>query len=134
MVDFSNIIYLIGDPAAYKVKEAGLYEVTNGKDLIDAIICLASSEQFINDHPDVIDAFNKAQEEISNFMKDNPDETKNIVEKELDIDDKAYNHMYPMYDFSIKISVKDRKGFERSKEFMLENKMIENNFDIEELF
>lgn len=42
--------------------------------------------------------------------------------------------MYPMYYFSIKISDKDRKGFERSKEFMLENKMIENNFDIEELF
>ena len=42
--------------------------------------------------------------------------------------------MYPMYDFSTKITEVDKKGFERTKKFMLDNKMIEKDFDINILF
>lgn len=124
----------IGGPAAYKAKEAGLYEITNGEDLIDAIICVASSEKFAKDHPDVIKAINDAQKEIAEFMEKNKDQTKEIVKKELDLDDKAYDYMFPMYDFSTKITDKDKEGFERTKKFMLDNKMIEKDFDIDLLF
>ena len=124
----------MGGPAAYKAKEAGLYEITNGEDLIDAIICVASSEKFAKDHPDVIKAINDAQKEIAEFMEKNKDQTKEIVKKELDLDDKAYDYMYPMYDFSTKITEDDKKGFERTKKFMLDNKMIEKDFDINLLF
>ena len=60
--------------------------------------------------------------------------TKEIVKKELDLDDKAYDYMFPMYDFSTKITEEDKKGFERTKKFMLDNKMIEKDFDINLLF
>lgn len=125
---------LLGGPTAYKAKENGLHELRNGKDLIDAIICVSSSEKFINDHKDVIQALKKAQGEISNFMKKEADKTRELVKKELDIDDKAYDYMYPMYDFSTEIKESDKKGFERTKDFMLDNKMIENDFAIEDLF
>ena len=125
---------LLGGPAAYQAKEEGLNEVTNGKGLIDAIICVASSEDFIKNHPDVVDAINDAQEEISAFMEENPDEVREIVKKELDLDDKAYDAMYPMYDFSTKLEEEDIKGFERTKDFMLKNGMIENDFDLNEMF
>ncbi|WP_236785962.1 ABC transporter substrate-binding protein [Anaerococcus ihuae] len=134
-LDSGNLdVALLGGPAAYKAKEAGLYEITNGEDLIDAIICVASSEKFAKDHPDVIKALDDAQAEISEFMEDNKDQTKEIVKKELDLDDKAYDYMFPMYDFSTKITDKDKEGFERTKKFMLDNKMIEKDFDINLLF
>ncbi|WP_316244733.1 NrtA/SsuA/CpmA family ABC transporter substrate-binding protein [Anaerococcus hydrogenalis] len=134
-LDSGNLdVALLGGPAAYKAKEAGLHEITNGENLIDAIICVASSEKFTKDHPDVIKALNDAQAEISKFMIENKDQTKEIVKKELDLDDKAYDYMFPMYDFSTKITDKDKEGFERTKKFMLDNKMIEKDFDINLLF
>lgn len=134
-LDSGNLdVALLGGPAAYKAKEAGLYEITNGEDLIDAIICVASSEKFAKDHKDVIKALDDAQAEIAEFMEENKDQTKEIVKKELDLDDKAYDYMFPMYDFSTKITDKDKEGFERTKKFMLDNKMIEKDFDIDLLF
>ena len=134
-LDSGNLdVALLGGPAAYKAKVAGLYEITNGEDLIDAIICVASSEKFVNEHKDVIKAINDAQKEIAEFMEENKDQTKEIVKKELDLDDKAYDYMFPMYDFSTKITDKDKEGFERTKKFMLDNKMIEKDFDINLLF
>ena len=134
-LDSGNLdVALLGGPAAYKAKEAGLYEITNGEDLIDAIICVASSEKFAKEHKDVIKALDDAQAEISEFMEKNKDQTKEIVKKELDLDDKAYDYMFPMYDFSTKITDKDKEGFERTKKFMLDNKMIEKDFDINLLF
>lgn len=134
-LDSGNLdVALLGGPAAYKAKEAGLHEITNGENLIDAIICVASSEKFAKDHPDVIKALDDAQAEISKFMEDEKDQTKEIVKKELDLDDKAYDYMFSMYDFSTKITEKDKEGFERTKKFMLDNKMIEKDFDINLLF
>lgn len=134
-LDSGNLdVALLGGPAAYKAKEAGLHEITNGENLIDAIICVASSEKFAKNHPDVIKALDDAQAEISKFMEDEKDQTKEIVKKELDLDDKAYDYMFPMYDFSTKITEKDKEGFERTKKFMLDNKMIEKDFDINLLF
>lgn len=134
-LDSGNLdVALLGGPAAYKAKEAGLHEITNGENLIDAIICVASSEKFAKDHPDVIKALDDAQAEISKFMEDEKDQTKEIVKKELNLDDKAYDYMFPMYDFSTKITDKDKEGFERTKKFMLDNKMIEKDFDINLLF
>lgn len=134
-LDSGNLdVALLGGPAAYKAKEAGLHEITNGENLIDAIICMASSEKFAKNHPDVIKALDDAQAEISKFMEDEKDQTKEIVKKELDLDDKAYDYMFPMYDFSTKITDKDKEGFERTKKFMLDNKMIEKDFDINLLF
>ena len=134
-LDSGNLdVALLGGPAAYKAKEAGLHEITNGENLIDAIICVASSEKFAKDHPDVIKAIDDAQAEISKFMEDEKDQTKEIVKKELDLDDKAYDYMFPMYDFSTKITEKDKEGFERTKKFMLDNNMIEKDFDINLLF
>lgn len=127
-------VALLGGPAAYKAKEAGFNEVANGKELIDAIICVASSEKFINDHPDVVKALKEAHDEILGFMEEEPEETCEIVKKELDLDDKAYDYMYPMYDFSNEIEEDDKKGFERTKDFMLDNGMIEKDFDVNELF
>ena len=65
---------------------------------------------------------------------DDEDDTYKVDKRELDLDDKAYDYMFPMYDFSTKITDKDKEGFERTKKFMLDNKMIEKDFDINLLF
>ena len=54
--------------------------------------------------------------------------------KTLSIDEEAYDTMYKMYDFSTEITDKDKEGFERTKNFMLDTKMIDKDIDINSLF
>ncbi|MCD1147649.1 NrtA/SsuA/CpmA family ABC transporter substrate-binding protein [Peptoniphilus sp. KCTC 25270] len=125
---------LLGGPAGYKALSAGKHQVVNGKGLIDAIICVAVSEEFYNEHPDVVEKLGEAQEKIQEYMDNNPEETKEIVMKELSIDEKSYEDMVKMYDFSTEIKDSDIEGFKRTADFMLETNMIEKELDVETLF
>lgn len=67
-------------------------------------------------------------------MANNEKETRDLVMKTLSIDEEAYDTMYKMYDFSTEITDKDKEGFERTKNFMLDTKMIDKDVDINSLF
>lgn len=127
-------VAMLGGPAGYKAVKSGKHEVTNGKGLIDAIICVATSEKFYNEHKDVIDKLMEGQKEIADYMANNDKETRDIVMKALSLDEEAYDTMYKMYDFSTEITDKDKEGFERTKNFMLDTKMIDKDIDINSLF
>lgn len=127
-------VAMLGGPAGYNAVKSGKHEITNGKGLIDAIICVATSEKFYNEHKDVIDKLMEGQKEIADYMANNEKETKDIVMKALSLDEEAYDTMYKMYDFSTEITDKDKEGFERTKNFMLDTKMIDKDIDINSLF
>ena len=74
------------------------------------------------------------QQEIADFMKENPDETISIVAKELDLDEEAVKEMYGYYDFSLDISDDDKDGFQKTADFMLESGMIDEPLDVNTLF
>lgn len=127
-------VAMLGGPAAYKAQTNGLHKVTDGKGLIEAIICVATTQKFYDEHKDVIDNFMKAQEELRSYMMSNAKETKDIVKDALKLDDAAYDTMYPQYDFSLQVSEKDIAGLQKTADFMYENGMIKNKVNAKELF
>ena len=84
--------------------------------------------------PKIIEKLVEAQETIADFMENNHDETMEIVANALDLDVAAVEDMYGDYDFSIEVTDKDREGFQKTADFMLEAGMIENEPDVNSLF
>ena len=57
-----------------------------------------------------------------------------IVADELDLDTDAVRSMYDLYDFSIEITDDDKEGFQKTADFMYESGMIDEKFDVNQLF
>ena len=125
---------LVAGPTAYKAKQEGYNLVTNGKGLTDALIAVAVSEKFYNEHKDVIDAFMDAQAKVIKFINENHDATMDIVAKELDLDKSAVEEMFKQYDFNMEITEEDRTAFQNIADFMYKTEMIENEFNTESLY
>lgn len=126
-------VALLGGPAAYKAEKAGLHKITDGEGYIEALICVATTQKYYNEHRDVIDAFLKAQKEILEFMENKPEDTKQIVCKALKLDDAAYTTMFGQYDFNSKVSDKDIEGLQKTADFMFKNKMIKKQINAKDL-
>ena len=127
-------VALLAGPTAYKAKQEGYNLVTNGKGLTDALIAVAVSEKFYNEHKDVIDAFMDAQAKVIKFINENHDATMDIVAKELDLDVSAVEEMFTQYDFNMELTEADREAFQRVADFMYKTNMIEEEFDVNNLF
>ena len=82
----------------------------------------------------VIEKLEEAQTEIADFMEEKPDETMQIVADELDLDTDAVKSMYDLYDFSTEITDDDKEGFQKTADFMYESGMIDEAFDVKQLF
>lgn len=126
-------VALLGGPAAYKAEKAGLHKITDGEGYIEALICVATTQKYYNEHRDVIDAFLKTQKEILEFMKNKPEDTKQIVCKALKLDNAAYTTMFGQYDFNSKVSDKDIEGLQKTADFMFKNKMIKKPINAKDL-
>ena len=57
-----------------------------------------------------------------------------MIAKALDLDVEVVKEMYQYYDFSAKITSNDKKGFQRTADFMYDNGMIEKKLDVDILF
>ena len=127
-------VALVAGATAYQAGQQGYHMVADGEGLIDAIIAVAVTDDFYNNNPEVIKKLEKAQEEIAKFMKENEKEALQMVAEELDLDVAAVEEMYKLYDFSTEITEEDKKGFQRTADFMFESGMIENELDVNKLF
>lgn len=125
---------LIAGATAYQAEQSGFHMVTDGEGLTSAIIAVAVTEEFYQAHPEIIERLTQAQEDIISFMKENPQETMEIVAQELDLDVAAVEEMYRDYDFDLAITDEDKAGFQKTADFMLETEMIENPVDVNTLF
>ena len=52
----------------------------------------------------------------------------------LDLDVDAVKEMYGFYDFSTEITDADKEGFQKTADFMYESGMIDEAFDVKQLF
>ena len=127
-------VALLAGPTAYKAGQQGYNLVTNGKGLTDAVIAVAVTEKFYNEHKEDLEIFKQAEANIIKFMNENYDETMEIVAKELDLDKSAVEEMYKQYDFSIETTDADIQAFQNVADFMLKTDMIENEVNVEDLF
>jgi len=127
-------VALLAGPTAYKAGQQGYNLVTNGKGLTDAVIAVAVTEKFYNEHKEDLEIFKQAEANIIKYMNENHDEAMEIVAKELDLDKAAVEEMYKQYDFSIETTDADVQAFQNVADFMLKNDMIENEVNVEDLF
>ena len=67
-------------------------------------------------------------------MADSQDKTIETVAAALDLDVDAVKEMYGFYDFSTEITDADKEGFQKTADFMYESGMIDEAFDVKQLF
>jgi len=127
-------VALLAGPTAYKAGKQGYNLVTNGKGLTDAVIAVAVTEKFYNEHKEDLEIFKQAEANIIKYMNENHDEAMEIVAKELDLDKAAVEEMYKQYDFSIETTDADVQAFQNVADFMLKTEMIENEVNVKDLF
>lgn len=127
-------VALLAGATAYQAKQQGYHMITDGEDLMDAIIAVAVTEEFYNMYPEVIEKLTLAQEEIATFIRENEAEVLETVATALDLDTAAVEEMYEYYDFSIEITEEDVQGFQNTADFMFEAGMIEQELDVKTLF
>ena len=127
-------VALLAGATAYNAEQQGYHLVADGEGLISALIAVATTQKFYDEHPDVIKKLNAAQEEISSYMADNQEATMETVAAALDLDVDAVKEMYGFYDFSTEITDADKEGFQKTADFMYESGMIENELDVNTLF
>lgn len=125
---------LVAGPTAYKAKQQGYNLVTNGQGLTDAVIAVAVTEDFYNEHKAELEVLVDAQESIIDYINENHDETMEIVASELDLEKEAVEEMFTQYDFNTEVTEEDRKAFQNVADFMYETEMIEEPINTEELF
>ena len=127
-------VAMVAGATAYTAKQQGYHLVADGEGLIDAIIAVAVTDKFYNEHPEIIEKLKDAQKEIADFMKENKEEALEITANTLDLDISSVEEMLEYYDFSTELKDTDRAGFQRTADFMYENGMIENQLDVDTLF
>ena len=127
-------VALLAGATAYQAEKQGYHLIADGEGLIDAIIAVAVTNDFYNKYPEIIEKLKVAQEKIEEFIDENEDEVMQIVANVLDLDVEAVEDMYDHYDFSTEIEAEDKKGFQRTADFMYESGMIEEKLDVSILF
>ena len=127
-------VALLAGATAYNAEQQGYHLVADGEGLISALIAVATTQKFYDEHPDVIEKLNAAQDEIASYMADNQDAAIETVAAALDLDVDAVKEMYGFYDFSTEITDADKEGFQKTADFMYESGMIENELDVNTLF
>lgn len=127
-------VALLAGATAYQAKQQGYHLIADGDGLIDALIVVAVTNEFYEKYPEIIDEFMDAQEEIDEFIRGNQEESFALTAKALDLDVAAVEEMYRYYDFSMKITSSDKKGLQRTADFMYENGMIEKKLNVDILF
>lgn len=127
-------VALVAGATAYQAKQQGYHLVTDGEGYIDAIIAVAVTDDFYNKYPEVIERMVKAQETIAKFINENEAEALEMVADTLDLEVAAVEEMYEYYNFSTEITDEDKKGFQKTADFMYESGMIESKLDVDTLF
>ena len=127
-------VALLAGATAYNAEQQGYHLLADGEGLISALIAVATTLKFYDEHPDVIEKLNAAQDEIASYMADNQDAAIETVAAALDLDVDAVKEMYGFYDFSTEITDADKEGFQKTADFMYESGMIENELDVNTLF
>lgn len=127
-------VALVAGATAYQAAQQGYHLVADGEGFIDAIIAVAVTDKFYNEHPEIIAKLTEAQEKIATFISENEAEALEIVATALDLEVSAVEEMYAYYNFSTEITNEDKKGFQKTADFMFESGMIETEFDVNELF
>lgn len=124
---------LVAGPSVPVMEKSGCHVIANGEGLIQGLIVVAVDNHFLKEHPELVKRYLDVNEKSAEFMKNNPEETFDIVAKETNLSVENVKKMFPWYDYASAITVKDIKDLETTQEFLLHNGMMKNKIDIKDL-
>lgn len=126
-------VALLAGPTAATMLADGYQKVTDGVGLVGATIVVATSREFADANPMLVETFLAAHEQVLAYMAENPDEVLAMAAAETGLPESTVAEMYAMYDFSAEITDADIAAMEQTQEFMVANGMIEEPVDIQGL-
>lgn len=127
-------VALLAGPAAYNVEKEGFKVLTTGVGLIKPVIVTATSGKFAEENPELVNKFLEGQRESLRFINGHLEEALEMTSEETGLPMEAVEKMYKMYNFCPKITPEIKNSIRDTMKFLYENKMINEEIDINKLF
>jgi len=117
---------------AVMVEQAGGKVLTSGEGLIKPTTVIAASGKFVEEHPDLVDAYFQAHRKALDFMAAHPEEALEIAAREQKISVEEAARQMPLYDFSPAMTDDDIANLAADQDFMIGAGMMpkDNAIDI----
>ena len=125
---------LLAGPLAYTAKKQGMHMITDGTNLVSGLTVNATSEKFYKENKPLVDTFLKVQKETLKFIASHHDEAVQLTAKATDLEPKAVEEMFKLYDFNMDITDDTVKSLKETQDFLLKFKMLDKKVDVEKLF
>lgn len=127
-------VAVVGGSLAYNLKKEGYKLITDGEGYIDGTTVSAVRKKFYKENPEIIKIFEEAEAKVLDYIKNNPEESMQIVSGELELNINEVKLLYNDYDFNPEIKEKDIADLEKSVDFLVRNKMMKEQINVRELF
>ncbi|NKN35001.1 aliphatic sulfonate ABC transporter substrate-binding protein [Agrobacterium sp. a22-2] len=126
-----DVVTLAGANAVM-VEKAGGKVLTSGEGFIKPTTVIGASGKFVEEHPDLIEAYFEAHRKALAFMAEHPDEAMEIAAKEQKITVEDAKAQMPLYDFTSVMTDEDIANLTADQSFMVEAGMLpkDNVIDI----
>jgi sulfonate transport system substrate-binding protein len=121
---------LVAGPAVPKALENGAHIITTGEGLLSATIVIAVSNQFMTQHPDLVERYMKVHSDSLRYMKEHPDEVYHLAAEETGISVEDVRKMYPWYDFNPVITAADMADLEKTQDFLVQNGLLTQSIEV----
>lgn len=112
---------------AVAVEKAGGKPLTSGEGLIKPTTVIAARTAFLNEHPDLVQAYFDAHHKALAFMKENPEEALAIAAKEQKISVEDARAQMPLYDFTPVMTDDDIANLTADQDFMIGAEMLQKD-------
>lgn len=112
---------------AVAVEKAGGKPLTSGEGLIKPTTVIAARTAFLNEHPDLVQAYFDAHHKALAFMKENPEEALAIAAKEQKISVEDARAQMPLYDFMPVMTDDDIANLAADQDFMIGAEMLQKD-------
>ncbi len=109
---------------AIAVEKAGGKTLATGEGLIHPTTVIAASGKFIDEHPDLVEAYLAAHRKALDFVATSPEEALKIAADEQKISIEDAKAQLPLYDFTPTLTDADITNLEADQAFMIDNGML----------
>lgn len=117
---------------AVEVEKAGGKAIVDGEGLIAPTTVIGSSKAFVEENPELVQAYFSAHLKALDFMNEHQDEALQIAAEDQGLTIEEARKQFALYDFTPKMTDADVANLTADQEFMVEAGMLEaaNKIDI----
>lgn len=124
---------LVAGAAVDNAKKNGAHIVTTGEGILDATIVIGVSGKFLKKYPDIVKRYLKVHDKSLSFMENSKDKAYNYASEEVKLPLDQVKAMYNLYDFNPKVTDKDIKDLNDTKDFLMKNGMLKKDINVKSL-